>query len=44
MMKVNIRGDKVTVTKSIKDYISEKLSRLDKYFENPNGIACKVLK
>ena len=42
-MKINIRGDKVTVTKSIKDYISEKLSRLDKYFENPKGIECKVL-
>ena len=42
-MKISIRGDKVTVTKSIKDYISEKLSRLDKYFENPKGIECKVL-
>ena len=42
-MKISIRGDKLTVTKSIKDYISEKLSRLDKYFENPKGIECKVL-
>ena len=42
-MKISIRGDKVTVTKSIKDYVSEKLSRLDKYFENPKDIECKVL-
>ena len=42
-MKVNIRGDKVTVTKSIKEYVNEKLSRLDKYFENPKEIECKVL-
>lgn len=42
-MKISIRGDKVTVTKSIKDYVSEKLNRLDKYFENPKDIECKVL-
>ena len=42
-MKVSIRGDKVTVTKSIKEYITEKLGKLDKYFENPKEISCKVL-
>lgn len=42
-MKISIRGDKVTVTKSIKEYINEKLSRLDKYFENPKDINCNVL-
>lgn len=42
-MKINIRGDKVTVTKAIKDYINEKLNRLDKYFESPKEIDCKVL-
>ena len=42
-MKISIRGDKVTVTKSIKDYINEKLGRLDKYFEKPKDIECKVL-
>ncbi len=35
-MKLNIRGDKVTVTKSIKDYITEKVSKLDRYFESKN--------
>lgn len=42
-MKLNIRGDKVTITKSIKDYIEEKISRLDKYFANTKGIEGKVL-
>ena len=31
-MELQIRGDKITVTKSIKDYITEKLGKLDKYF------------
>ena len=42
-MKMTIRGDKVTITKAIKEYITEKLSKLDKYFENPKNIECKVL-
>ena len=37
-MKLNIRGDKITVTKSIKDYIEDKISRLDKYFTNSDTI------
>ncbi len=42
-MKISIRGDKVTVTKSMKEYISEKLGKLDKYFESPKATDCKVL-
>ena len=42
-MKLNIRGDKVTITKSIKDYIEDKKSRLDKYFVNTKGVEGKVL-
>ena len=42
-MKISIRGEKVTVTKSMKDYITEKISRLDKYFDDPKSIECKVL-
>lgn len=42
-MKLNIRGDKIRVTKSIKDYITEKLDKLDKYFDNPKNIDCKVI-
>ena len=42
-MKIQIRGDKIKVTKAIKDYIEEKLTRLDKYFKNIDDIKCSVL-
>ena len=42
-MNINIRGDKIEVTSSIKKYIKEKLSRLDKYFENTANIDAHVL-
>ena len=32
-MKCNIRGEKIEITESIKDYVNEKLKRLDRYFE-----------
>ena len=42
-MKLNVRGEKVTITQSMKAYITEKLSKLDKYFENPEEINTNVL-
>ena len=42
-MKFTIRGKKLEVTESIREYIEEKLGRLDKYFENPDNISCNVL-
>jgi putative sigma-54 modulation protein len=42
-MNINIRGDKIEVTSSIKKYIKEKLTRLDKYFENSSNIDSHVL-
>ena len=33
-MKCNIRGDKLKVTEAIKDYIEEKIGKLDKYFKS----------
>lgn len=42
-MKFNIHGKKLDVTDSIKNYIEEKIGRLDKYFENPNNITATVL-
>lgn len=41
-MKINIRGNKLEVTESIRNYILEKLERLDKYFENPEDITATV--
>ena len=35
-MEMNIRGDKIKVTDSMKNYITEKLSKLDKYLDIRN--------
>lgn len=42
-MKFNIHGRKLEVTESIKNYIEEKIGRLDKYFESPDDITATVL-
>lgn len=42
-MELNIRGDKITVTKSIKDYITEKMEKLNKYFEGSKNIKANVI-
>lgn len=41
-MKLNIRGDKLVVTDSIKAYIEEKVNKLNKYFDN-NDIEAKIV-
>jgi putative sigma-54 modulation protein len=42
-MNINIRGDKIEVTDSIKKYVGEKLDRLNKYFEDSSKIDAHVL-
>ena len=42
-MELNIRGDKIAVKKAIKDYITEKLEKLDKYFEDVKNIKASVI-
>ena len=42
-MKYNIRGDKIVATKAIKDYVQNKLSRLDKYFKESDEYTANVL-
>ena len=42
-MKYNIRGNKIDVTKSINDYIKEKLSKLDKYLDNSSEVEDKAV-
>ena len=37
-MRIDIRGDKVKVTDAIKKQITEKLGKLDQYFENPEEL------
>lgn len=41
-MEIIIRGDKITVTEAIKEYVTEKFEKLDKYFENPSEIKAYV--
>lgn len=42
-MKINTRGSNLEVTEAIKDYIHKKISKLDKYFENPDEFTANVL-
>lgn len=42
-MNINIRGDKIEVTDSIKNYVKDKLARLDKYFEEPSKLDAHVI-
>ena len=42
-MFMSIRGDKLSVTESMKSYIDEKLGRLEKYLENASDVRCTVL-
>lgn len=41
-MKINIRGNKIEITNSIKSYIEEKIGKLDKYFDRPDDITANV--
>ena len=42
-MEIIIRGDKIEVTAAMKDYINEKLKRLEKYLENSDSVRANVV-
>lgn len=42
-MEIIIRGEKITVTNAMKEYIEEKLSKLDKYLDDPESVRAKVI-
>lgn len=42
-MKFIIRGEKVKVTDSIKNYIESKIGKLDKYFGSPDDLTANVV-
>lgn len=42
-MKVNIHADKMKITQAMKEYIEEKLGKLDKYLENKETAEAKVV-
>ncbi len=41
-MEIIIRGDKITITDAIKEYVTNKFEKLNKYFEKPNEIKAYV--
>lgn len=42
-MNISLRGDKVTITKAMEEYATEKLSKLNKYIENPESVKATVI-
>jgi len=42
-MEINIHGNKLKITDSMKKYVEEKIPRLTKYFENSDKLKCKVV-
>ena len=42
-MEIIIHGDKIKITDAMKDYIEEKLGRLDKYLENSENVRANVI-
>ena len=42
-MKYNIRGSKIEVTKAINDYLTSKLSKLEKYLDDNDEVEAKAL-
>jgi len=42
-MEIIIRGDKLSVTESMKSYIDEKIGRLEKYLESTSNVRCNVV-
>lgn len=42
-MEIIIRGDKLEITKAMKDYINEKLKKLEKYLEKSDNVRANVL-
>ena len=42
-MKLNIRSQKFEVTDAIKDYLEKKLSKLNKYFDDPDNINANIV-
>ena len=42
-MIINIRGNKIEITDSMKNYIEEKLGKVNKYFDNPSDITANVV-
>jgi len=43
LMNISIRGDKLEITEAMKDYVKEKLAKLDKYIDSPENVDASIL-
>ena len=42
-MEIKIRGEKLKITDSMKEYVEEKIGKLDKYLENSDNVYANVI-
>ena len=42
-MKINIRGEKIDITKAMREYAEEKLSKLNKYLDNYEDVTANIV-
>ncbi len=42
-MEIIIHGDKIKITEAMKDYLKEKLAKLEKYLENSENVRANVM-
>ena len=42
-MEIKIRGEKIKITDAMKNYVEEKLGKLDKYLENSENVRASVI-
>ena len=42
MLKINVRGENIEVTGSIREYVEKKLAKLEKYFEDTSSSTAHV--
>ena len=42
-MKINIRGEKIEITKAMREYAEDKLSKLNKYIDNYDDVTTNIV-
>ena len=43
IMKINIRGEKLEITKAMREYAEEKLSKLNKYIDDSENVTANMV-
>ena len=42
-MKINVRGEKIDITKAMREYAEEKLAKLDKYLDDTENVTANIV-